>query len=173
MQTISFALSIIGLIFFIVALLLKGKDMRMILLMTFTGNIIMAVSYLTAVNGNNGAVLSLLGGVISLINYFFKDAKIPIWLLIVYAIILGTVNIVIADSWSALFTILAALAFIMSIAQKSGKKYRLWMGLNSLSWIAYDLVTMSYGPLTTHTILFACSLIGMIIHDFRQSKILK
>lgn len=47
--------SILGTAFCAAAILVKGKDMRLILLLVFTGNALAGVSYLVAGNGMNGA----------------------------------------------------------------------------------------------------------------------
>lgn len=167
MATLAFILSTLGTICICSASFLKGKNMKLILLLVFLTNSLMASSYILT-GAYNGAVSSGLGAVQTIINYCFferKNKPIPKWLIAIYAVSFLIVNLLVFEQLLDLIALAATMAFIMEICQKSGKQYRLWASANSFFWVIYDISTRSYGPLSTHAILLASVLIGMVLHD--------
>lgn len=180
-QALSFVCSILGLVSMIVASLIKGKNMKTILFFVFCGNVLVAVSYLLGGQGINGAASCFVGGAQAIINYFFdsKNKPLPKWLVVIYALSFIVVNIVVSDgvsktgifiSWLCLLVIVASLTFIMCIGQKSGAKYRFWTIVNNLLWCLYDVLSKSFGALTSHIPLLLFTVAGMIIHDRKSRK---
>lgn len=171
MEILSFILSIIGLACMITASLIKGKSMKKILFFVCCGNVLVATSYLVGGSGINGAASCYLGGAQAIINYFFesKNKPLPKWLVAIYALSFIAVNIAVGGfSASGILAIAACLVFIMCIGQKNGAKYRFWTILNNFLWIIYDLITKSYGALTSHVPLLIFTVTGMIIHDRKK-----
>lgn len=188
MEILSYVLSLIGLASMIAASLVKGRSMKVILILVFCGNISVALSYLLGGSGINGAASCFIGGAQSIINYFFdsKNKPLPKWLVAVYALAFIVVNIWVAgvnflcipfigvNIWVAdvnflcILAILASLTFIMCIGQKSGAKYRFWTIVNVVMWGIYDIVSKSYGALFTHVPLLLFTIAGMIIHDRKK-----
>lgn len=168
MQILSYVLSIAGLVSMILASLVKGQNMKKILLFVFMGNMLVATSYLLAGNGINGAASCYLGGVQSIINYFY-DAKmkpLPTWLIALYAVAFAALNLAVGGiSPLGILAIVASLTFIMCIGQKNGKKYRFWTLVNMGLWCSYDVCSGSFGALITHGIQIIFAVAGMIIHD--------
>ena len=168
MQIMSYVLSLAGLVSMILASLVKGQNMKKILLFVFMGNILVATSYLLAGNGINGAASCYLGGLQSIINYFY-DAKmkpLPTWLIALYAVAFVALNLAVGGvSALGILAIVASLTFIMCIGQKNGKKYRFWTLVNMGLWCLYDICSMSFGALITHGIQIVFAVAGMIIHD--------
>ncbi len=178
METASYILSILGLASVITASLIKGKNMKKILFFVFFGNVLVATSYLLGDSGINGAASCYIGGIQSIINYFFesKNKPLPKWLVGIYMAAFVGVNLAVSDlttGWTVFLcavAIIASLSFVMCIGQKSGAKYRFWTIVNSLLWILYDVLSKSYGALTTHILLLAFTVAGMIIHDRKKQK---
>lgn len=173
MQVLSFVFSTLGLISMIVASLVKGKSMKVILALVFCGNFFFAVSYLFGGQGINGAASCFVGAAQSIINYFFdsKNKPIPKWLVAVYALAFVAVNLIVGGfSGLGLLAIIASLSFILCIGQKNGAKYRFWTIVNVVLWCVYDLISGSYGALTSHIPLFIFTVAGMIIHDRKGKK---
>lgn len=170
METLAFILSMIGTVCVCIPPLLKGKNMTLILLLVFASNASVGVSYILT-GALNGGVSCLIGAAQAIINYFFdrKGKPLPVWLIVVYAIAFTTANLLVFTAITDILAIIACLAFIACICQKSGKKYRLWVLTNTVLWIAYDVINASYGPLTTHGILLLITVFGMIMHD-RKAK---
>ncbi len=173
LKILSFVCSILGLASMITASLVKGKSMKTILFFVFCGNVLVAVSYLLGGQGINGAASCFVGGAQAIINYFFdsKNKPLPKWLVAVYAVAFIAVNIIVSGGISPLgiLAIVASLTFIMCIGQKSGARYRFWTIVNNVLWCLYDVVSKSYGALTSHIPLLLFTVAGMIIHD-RKSK---
>jgi len=151
------------------ASLVKGKRMNVILVFLFLGNVFIATSYLVAGGGINGAAAGYLGSVQAIINYFFdsKNKPIPKWLIAVYIISNVSLNLWVAQGITALslIVIMTGLAFVMSIIQPNGTKYRFWALLNLLLWCIYDVASTSYSVLLTHAFQLIVTVLGMIIHD--------
>lgn len=173
MQALSFVFSTLGLISMIVASLVKGKSMKVILALVFCGNFFFAVSYLFGGQGINGAASCFVGAAQSIINYFFdsKNKPIPKWLVAVYALAFVAVNLIVGGfSGLGLLAIIASLSFILCIGQKNGAKYRFWTIVNVVLWCVYDLLSKSFGALTSHIPLLIFTVAGMIIHDRKGKK---
>ncbi len=174
MQILAYALSALGLVSMICASLLKGEKMKMILFLVFCGNVLVATSYLVGGSGINGAAACYLGGVQTLINYFFdsKNKPLPRWLIATYAVAIIVLNIVVAGgvSWLGILVIIASLTFILCIGQKNGAKYRFWTIVNMVLWCTYDIASASYSVLVTHIPQLTFAVVGMLIHDRKSSK---
>ena len=170
MQILSYILSLAGLGAMITASLIKGKNMKTILLFVFLGNIFVATSYLMT-GGINGAVSCYIGGAQTLINYFYDRNKKPLpkWLIAVYAVAFVVLNLMTGFSWLCMLAIIASLTFILCIGQKVGSKYRFWTLVNMGLWCLYDVLSGSFGVLFTHGTQLVFALIGMVIHD-RNNK---
>lgn len=172
MDTLAFILSTLGTICICAASFLKGKNMKFILLLVFLTNALMGISYILT-GAFNGAVSSILGAVQTILNYFLferKNKSIPKWLIVIYALSFLIVNLLVFERILDLLALVATMAFIMEICQKTGKQYRFWVVVNSILWVTYDVISRSYGPLSTHAILLVSTLVGMVMHDKKEKK---
>jgi len=135
-------------------------------LLVFLTNSLLATSYILT-GAFNGAVSCCIGAAQTLINFLYKrkSKAIPRWLIAIYAIAFTIANVLVFSRLTDSLALLASLAFVMGISQKNGKMYRAWTFANTALWIAYDLISASYGPLSTHIILFITIVLGMIMHD--------
>ena len=169
MEILAFVLSTIGTICICVPPLLKGKNMKLILLLVFSTNVLIAISYFLTGAFNGGATCCI-GAAQTIINYFLerKNKPIPAWLIAIYAGAFIVANLLVFAQLVDLIALIAALTFIFGISQKNGKRFRLWTLANSALWMLYDILTRSYGPLSTHTILLVTTLTGMLVHDRKQ-----
>lgn len=187
MDTLAFIFSTLGLIAMLTSSLLKGKNMKKILILVFLGNAFVAISYLLGGSGFNGAASCLLGALFTIVNYFFdaKEKNVPKWLAAFYGVAFVAVNIfvsfnsivtfgeTVAIDYKALvlcvLAIFGTLAFVMCIGQKNGAKYRFWTVMNMIMWCIYDLISGNISVLITHIIQLSFAVVGMIIHD-RNNK---
>lgn len=174
MQMLAYGLSILGLVSMISASLVKGERMKQILFLVFCGNVLVATSYLLDGTGINGAASCYLGGVQSIINYFFdsKNKPLPKWLIAIYAVAYIGLNLWVAQGVTALgiLVIVASLTFIMCIGQTNGAKYRFWTVVNMVLWCTYDVLSKSYSAMITHVALLVFTVAGMVIHDRKSAK---
>lgn len=171
METLAFILSTIGTICICIPPLLKGKNMKLILLLLFSANVTVATSYLLT-GAYNGAASCFVGGAQAIINYFFdrKNKKLPVWLITIYALAFIGVNLMVFNHVFDLIAMLASLTFVMCVGQKNGRKYRIWTFINTALWMTYDVLKASYGPLLTHGILLCTVIFGIIVHDIRKKS---
>lgn len=187
METLAFIFSTLGLIAMLTSSLLKGKNMKKILILVFLGNAFVAVSYLLGGSGFNGAASCLLGALFSIVNYFFDAKEKPVskWLATVYGLSFVTVNIIVSFNSIVTFgdtvsvdykalvlcvlAIFGTLAFVMCIGQKNGAKYRFWTVMNMIMWCIYDLISGNIQVLITHIIQLSVAVVGMIIHDRKNN----
>lgn len=172
MQTISVILSMLGLAACITASLLKGDEIKKNLFFVFTGNVLVGASYLFTSLGINGAVSSFIGGGQAITSYFFSAKKkpLPVWLIVVYALLFLGINLATIESSIGILAILASLCFVGCVSAKSGKVYRVWQALNNVLWIGYDILSCSYGPLATHSVLLVFTLLGSFINDRKTAN---
>ena len=173
MKTLSYVLSVAGLLCMIAASLVKGKKMETILAFVFFGNALVATSYLIGGSGLNGAASCYIGAAQTLINYFFdrKRKPLPAWLIALYAIAIVVCNLLVGGFTAlGLLAIVATLTFILCIGQKDGARYRFWTVVNMVLWCLFDVLSQSYNALITHVTLLVFTLVGMILHDRKQGS---
>jgi len=170
MELLAFILSTLATVCISIPSFLKGKNMKLILLLVCATNALMASSYILT-GAYNGAVSSGIGAVQTIINYFFYERKskpIPRWLIGIYAGAFLVVNLLVFSQLADILALVATMAFILSICQPNGKLYRTWTCVNASSWVIYDIATRSYGPVLTHSILFITTVAGMLLHDRKK-----
>ena len=146
-----------------------NKKMKTILIFNFIGNLLVGVSYLLD-KSFSGAAICTVACTQVFINYNFdkKEKKVPIWLLGIYAVAFLGVNMIAFAHWYDVLSLLAALVFVISVAQSDAKYYRIFYMTNSLLWIGYDFLSKSYGNLSTHIILFISTMTAIIIRDRKK-----
>ncbi len=171
MEILAFAMGTLGAVSACIPPLLKGKNMKLILLLIFSANVLTAVSYILT-GAVTGAASCCVGAVQTIINYFFdrKNKALPKWLIAIYAASFIIVNLLVFKHIIDVIAILAAIAFIAAISQKNGKEYRIWTLVSVALWIIYDFVNLSFGPLITHVIQLTTIIFGMVIHDRKNVK---
>ena len=169
MVVVSFICSILGLVSIMLSLLMKGKDMKRILMLSLLGNGLMVASYGCVLNWS-GAASSALGTAASVINFLYavKNSPLPKVWPVVYAALFVSVNLLTFASWVDLLAICACLIFVLLVCSPEGKKYRIWSLVNNSIWVLFDILKGSYGPLVTHIALTSVTAVGMVIHDRKQ-----
>ena len=143
--------------------------MKTILTLNFLGNLLVGISYIL-VGVKSGALICFVACAQVIINYTFdvRGKKLPIWLVIVHAAVFLAVNILTFAAWYDSFALVAAMLFVLSVAQNNAKYYRVLYVSNSLVWIAYDFLAAAYGNLSTHIVLFVATGIAIIIRDKKK-----
>ena len=173
MNVLSYVLQTISTIVLAVALLMKGANMTRIQILLLSGNTIAGFGYLaTSGAGINAAISCFLAGAQSVINYLLqsKNKPIPKWLIAIYAASFIALNLIASGfTLACLFAIAAAMCFVMSIVQSTGKMFRFWCLFNNITWLSYDLIARTYSGLIIHITMFMFTVVGMIVHD-RKGK---
>ncbi len=178
----------LGMAAIIASSLLKGRSMKLILILAFLSNAFVAVGYFLQGQGINGCASCLTGAVFSIINFVFdsKNKEVPRPLVAFYGLAFIGINIAVNFKNMVDFTdgfklvplqvvlcvlaIAGCLAFVMCIGQKNGAKYRFWTVMNMLMWCTYDIVSGNFVVLITHLIQMGFAVVGMIIHDRKAKK---
>ncbi len=153
----------------IISSLLKGKSMRGILLLVLLANIMMAMSYVFAGQAG-GAVSCFIGAGTALINNFYdmRGKKLPVWLIGIYAAAFVGANLAVFSAPKDILAIVASIAFILCIGQKSGRMYRFWTLVNMVLWCTYDALGLAFGTLVSHLIQLGFTVVGMLVHDRKK-----
>ena len=173
MNILAYILNALAMMITMISILIKGKNMKAILLLNFLSNVTAGISYLVAGTGINGAVSCLFAGAQGLVNYFFdsKGKAVPKWLIAIYAAGFIALNLYFGGiNLPCMFAIGATMCFILSLAQKSGKQYRFWALFNNVLWSSYDIFSGAYVGLITHGTMLLVTLVGMILHDVKREK---
>lgn len=171
MEILAFILSVLGTVCLCIPPLIKGKNMQAILLLVFSANVFIALSYMLT-GAYTGAATCSIGALQTLINFLLerKGKPIPKWLIMIYAIIFTIVNIALLKRVTDIITLLAALIFVLGICVSNGRTYRLLALINCILWITYDIATLSFGPLSTHIIQLLTTIFGILMHDIKKDN---
>lgn len=148
-----------------------GKKMKTVLTLNFTGNLLVGISYLL-VSVYSGAAICFTACVQVIINYTFntRGKKVPLWLIIVYAVTFLSINLITFSCWYDVFALVASMLYVVSIAQSDVKHYRVLFISNSVVWIFYDFLAKAYGNLTTHIVLFFATFIAIRVRNHKKTK---
>jgi hypothetical protein len=191
MDFLPYLLSLLGLIAMIIAPMVKGKNMKVILVLAFLGNFFVATSYVLTAN-YNGAASCYLGAIQCIINFVFfesRNKKLPMWLIWIYGASFVILNLAVSVEsydftnifaliWNTIISlqlheiiaIVATLMFVAGIVQKNGAKYRIWSLINILLWCTYDILAAAWAPLITHGIQVLSNGAGIVVHDIIKVK---
>ena len=80
------------------------------------------------------------------------------------------VNLFTFKEWYDVLALIAAMLFVLSVAQNNAKYYRVLYFANSTVWIFYDFLAKAYGNLLTHVVLFFATLLAIFIRDRKKIK---
>ena len=155
-----------------------SKRMKTALLINFVVNALVGINYLLEdlTGGISGAVICGVAIICLAINFRYtsKDLAIPTWVVVLNASIFTVANLVtfLISGFQPydILALIACLLFVLQIAQKTTKYYRLLYICNSLVWIPYDIFANSDGNLFTHSVLAVAILISIIVRDWKGKK---
>ena len=170
MQYIAYTASIISIILGVLEPF--GKKMQTVLILNFLGNFLVGISYFfSETESMAGAAVCFVACIQVIINFFFdrKSKKIPLYLILIYALSFLTVNLTVFSAWYDIFSIGATMIYVISMAQNNVGSYRILYALNSSCWILYDVLSASYAPLITHITLALFTFAAMFINRKKQS----
>ena len=174
MIILSYVLNVLGIALVILPSLIKGEKMTAVLVLLSSGNLLVALGYLAAGSGINGAASCFAGFLVTLINFCFtsRGRAIPIPLAAVYAVLLIGINVWVGGiNIHTAIAIAACLVFIAGIFQPNGKGYRIFTILNILLWCTYDLTTKTYSALISHSIQLIFVIVGILANDVFKIKL--
>ena len=164
METVSYVLSLVATALGLVEPF--SKRMRTVLILSFIGNFLIAVSYF-CVHGYSGAAICGVACIQLAINYTFtsRGKKIPIPLIIAYAVSFILVNLLTFKELYDIIALIASLNFVLSVAQSEAKYYRILYIINAMLWMTYDVFASAYGNLFTHGVIFVGTGIAIFVRN--------
>lgn len=174
MEIVSYILSALSLSTSIVAPLIRGENLKKILILSFLGNFFIALSYVLS-GASNGAAACFVGAGMAIINYFFssRNKRVPKWLDGIYIAIMTGVNLFVAGGISvpSVLVMIAGVMFVLSVGQENGRKYRIWSTVNLIIWVIYDALMQTWGPFGQHLLLLGVNIVGIIVFDIKKQAV--
>lgn len=169
METISYIASFIATVLSLLEPF--NKKMKTVLVFSFMGNVLVGTSYIL-VGGISGSAICFTAAIQLLINYSFtaREKKIPMGFVIAHSAVFLAVNLITFKAWYDVFALIAAMLFVLSVAQSNAKYYRAIYIPNCLVWIAYDFMAKAYGNLLTHIVVLLALLGAIFVRDRKQYK---
>lgn len=164
METISYIASFIATVLSLLEPF--NKKMKTVLVFSFMGNVLVGTSYVL-VGGISGSAICFTAAIQLLINYSFtaRGKKIPMGFVIAHSAVFLAVNLITFKAWYDVFALIAAMLFVLSVAQSNAKYYRAIYIPNCLVWIAYDFMAKAYGNLLTHIVVLLALLGAIFVRD--------
>ena len=149
-----------------------GKKMKTVLVFSLIGNLLVGISYILT-GGFSGAVICFTAAVQLLINYSYasKGKTLPKGWVWVHTAAFLAVNLITFRAWYDVLSLVAAMLFVVSVAQTNTKHYRLLYISNSGLWILYDTLAKAHANLITHVVLFVAIGIAIYIRDKKANEL--
>lgn len=164
-------ISTIGLIISVV--IAQFKEVKHILLGDIIANLIVALSYVF-LGGMSGAWICIVAAVQVFIIYQANKKDISqtrrnqLTLLFAIAYVIGT--IVVYKGWADVVSCACAMLYVLAIIQTKSSKYRVFMVLNSLLWMIYDITTLAYVNMITHGMMLVSLGIAIVRLDLKKNR---
>ena len=149
---VAFSISMLALILEIVIYQFKG--MKSIVVGQCVSNFLILLTYALG-DGLSGAAVCAVAMVHTFLIYFLyqkQDKKIPLRFASVFVVIYLACSIFTYKSIIDVVPIMAAVLFALSVVQTKAGKYRLIILVNSLLWIAYDIIISAPVPMLSFSL---------------------
>ena len=161
---------ILGIIVSIAAILsMQLKNIKSILVCQLVCNGFGALSYIL-VGGLSGCGIYCVAILQTIICFGFnvKNKKIPGLLVALFACAFLVCSLTTYKALQDIISAVAALTCAFALAQSKARGYRIFMLLNGLIWMLYDVSVGAYTMIISHVVTFASAIIGMIRLDFKR-----
>lgn len=125
---------------------------------------------LCLLGGYSAAIINIVAGIQTFINYFFdkKEKKIPNWLVIIYLIVSVSLAGLTVSSGIDVIPIICAISYIMLITVQKEATIRKLSLLNEGLWLIYDIIIQNYAVALFDFMIVVSTLIGMYRYDFKK-----
>lgn len=142
------------------------KSIRNILIGEIFANLLVALNY-ALLGGLSGAGVCILATAQTIWIYFYnkKKKEFPLPINICFMLSYAAVSFLSFNGIPSILSCIAALLYAMSVTRSESGSYRIFMLLNSIVWIVYDIYTHAYTTILTHGFLVLSILIAMIRLD--------
>ena len=143
------------------------KNIQTILVGEIILNLLIALNFIL-LGGGSGAGVCVLATVQTIWIYFYsrRGKKFPTLLNIGFM-----VGYIVTSSFSfsgfpSVISCIAALFYALSVTQPNAKKYRVYMLINGLLWVVYDINLHAWTSILTHGFLATSVLVAMARLDY-------
>lgn len=153
---------------------MQFKSMKWILVGQIAANLLTASTYFL-LDGTSGAGLCIIAIVQSVIMFIYnvKKVKPHFAVMILFIALYVGCSVISFSSFIDIFSMLAAVCFVISISQEKSSTSRLFYVFNPLLWMVYDFYVKAYGNLIMHAVIFvstAAAIIRVDIFGKRKTK---
>ena len=159
-----------GIIVSIAAIIsMQLSKMSLILFCQFICNGVGALSYI-AVGGFSGCGIYFVALAQVVVYYFLrkKYEKVPLWIAVCFIFLYISCSLLTYETPEDLISALAALTCALSLVQEKPRNYRVFMLLNGIIWMIYDISVGAYTMIISHVVTTLFAGIGMIRLDLKR-----
>lgn len=162
---------ICGLIVSVAAIIsMQLKNIKFILVCQLICNGVGALSYIL-LGGFSGCGIYLLALTQSIVYYLFriKQKRAPIFIAIIFICMYLLCSLTSYKGLCDLFSATAALMCALSLIQEKPSRYRVFMLLNGLIWMIYDINLGAYTMIISHMATALSAGVGIIRLDLKRN----
>jgi len=150
---------------------MQFKDMKWVLAGQIVSNMLTALN-LGLLGGLSGAGVCITATVQSVMIFLLKlkNKEFPAEMSIVFAAIYTICSLAAYKSAFDILVLAASLIYAMSVIQPRSAVCRIYLLINSLLWVIYDLNIGAYTTIITYVILITSIVVAMIRIDMKEWK---
>ena len=162
-------LNIIAPIIQIFAFTLKSK--LKVLFGVLIASVVWIIAYIL-LGVPSAAILSCIGAIIPIINYFFekKDFKKPWWLYAILIVMIVAISIIFYNNIIGLLPSVALFFLVISTIPHKQIIFRLFLILMSLSWLIYGILESQFGIIIGNIIQIIFLIIAIVIFSVKKEN---
>ena len=165
---------ICGLIVSVAAIVsMQLKNVKWILVCQLICNGIGALSYIL-LDGLSGCGIYLVALLQSIVFYIYRQGEekdTPPWMVFIFIFSFIGCSIATYKTPTDIISAIAAMTCALSIAQKKPSGYRIFMLLNGIIWMVYDVSVCAYTMILSHIATTLSAMVGIIRLDIKKEKI--
>ena len=162
-------LNIIAPIIQIAAFTMKSK--LKVLFGVVIASVIWVISYIL-LGTVSAAILSIIGIITPIINYFYekKNIKKPWWLYLIFISIISLISIVLYIDNIELIPSIAAIFLVFSLIPHKQIPFRLLLICMSITWMIYGIIKMQFGIITGNAIQIIFLIVTMAFYSIKKEN---
>ncbi len=149
------------------------KDMKYILFCQICANLMVAASS-ALLGGLSGAWICVVAALQTIFFYLMDkrgiSEKTRNRLLLLFAAMYVCGTVLVYQGWGDLVSCACAFLYLLAIVQKKSSKYRIFICLNAVLWVVYDLTILAFGNLLTHGIEVLSVIVGILRLDIPKKE---
>lgn len=146
------------------------KKMTSVLILNLISNSLVALSYIL-LGGISGSYVCIAASVQTVISYLYtrKNEDVPKIITGVFICIYIALSVYTYKTPIDVIPAICAVMYALSVVQSKSSGYRVFMGINSVLWVIYDIVIGAFTMIITHGLLLTSIIIAMIRYDIKKN----